>query len=946
VTIAAQSDFVPTGDSGDTLATATAIPLPVNTSIAIPGTIGDGTNGALDVDLYQFTANRDDNIAITITSVGYSHIRVFNQSGAELTNLSTYIYANTPTTLNLTVPATGTYYVGVSGYTNTGYDPAVAGSGSGSYTGDYSMTLARLGAGDTRLSGITANAGSGTAAVSGIASANAGQTITLNGNNFLSSDQVVFTGINDNGDLLEIPVTPVVAADGNSMTVAVPAQAATGAVRLARENVGILLQVVPTLTHVDMNLNGSFNGGGGSITGSGFAEGLTTLNFGATKLIDTARDSSGMDVYSSGHTVGFTVPNGAEGGPLSVTTPGGTSAAYALTFTGITSAAGSGTAANGGQAANAGQAITINGTGLDTTTYVVFRIVDDNGNKGQVVVHPTAAASDGTSATVTVPTNAVTGVVRVVGDSTGHDVPLQIVPVIASMTVTSVAADGSSANVTLHGSGFVDGNGSSYQFGTTNIPDASGYYQGPDVASSGTVVTLTVPLSAGAYGPVTVRTEGGVSAAIHSTMTLTVANATATSGTPANAALPSAVPGQTITLTGTGLSTSSGIIFSYTPSGGGISYVLLNPATAAADGTSATLVVPTYANGVTQLALLGASNPVTLQIVPVLTSAHVDSSPNTIRLFGLGLQEGSATNSVSYNFQNGSVSDTSSGAGPDVYSINPDNSAVYLPAEPVHGFGNVSVTTAGGTSTPLAVNEMNPGDGYLRDIAMDPTTPTQVWITDNASPAKLHLVNTATGQDVKTITLTDGTGGTPNFGSTSFFGGMQIVPATMTLNGVSVPQGSILLFDGQTNPDRVIAVNPSTGAIISTLVLIRNYDLTGGIYDPFSGNIYILDRSVSPTQIVAINPANGAEIAGSRFNLPFNAGEAGLALDPAGDGTFWYGSDQSNSVVHLSATGTVIKTDDLTAQGINQNEINGLSFDNTGKLLVASRIGVVYRVTV
>ena len=242
------------------------------------------------------------------------------------------------------------------------------------------------------------------------------------------------------------------------------------------------------------------------------------------------------------------------------------------------------------------------------------------------------------------------------------------------------------------------------------------------------------------------------------------------------------------------------------------------------------------------------------------------------------------------------------------------------------------MTTAGGTSAPIALNEMETADGFLRDLAMDPNNPNQVWVADNANPAKLHLINTATGADTRSITLTDGTGGTPNFGSTSFFGGMQIVPAVMTLNGTSVPQGSLLLFDGETNPDTVIAVNPTTGAIITTLVLTKNYDLTAGIYDPFSGHIYLVDRSVGPNQIVAINPATGAEIAGSRFNLPFNAGESGLALDPAGDGTFWYGSDQSNNVVHLSATGTVIKTDDLTlARGSTINEINGPSFDNAGQ---------------
>src|SRR6185437_16640734 len=110
------------------------------------------------------------------------------------------------------------------------------------------------------------------------------------------------------------------------------------------------------------------------------------------------------------------------------------------------------------------------------------------------------------------------------------------------------------------------------------------------------------------------------------------------------------------------------------------------------------------------------------------------------------------------------------------------------------------------------------------------------------------LVNTATGVDIRAITLTAGGSAATDFGSTSFFGGMQIVPATpagqtsLTLNGVAVPTGSILLFDGLTNPDRVIAVDPATGLIISTLILSANYDLTGGVYDPFSGHLYVIDR--------------------------------------------------------------------------------------------------------
>ena len=957
VSIANQTPLTPGTDAGDTLATATAVSLPVNASIAVSGTIGDGANGNRDVDLYQVTLSAGESLNVALNSTFYANIRFFNAAGQQLgTQFGSYVGPNTPTvSAQFVAPASGTYYVGITGYNNVSYDPTVSGSGGpASYTGNYALTLERMVQGGTRISGIVATAGSGTPTVAGVASANVGATITLTGTGLTSADQIVFTSIDDNGSLFAQTVNPAtVASDGTSLTVVVPAQATTGTVHLARDQGGILLQVVPILSHVDVNVNGAFNGGGASITGSGFAEGLTTLNFGAAKFADIARDSSGLDVYSTNHNANFTVPNGVDGGPLSVTTPGGTSAAYGLTFTGITATATSGTPVNGAQAsANPGQTITITGTGLDTSTDIVFRTVDDSGNKGQVVVHPATAAVDGTSATVVVPTGAVTDVLRIVGDSAGNDVPLQIVPVLNAMTVNSVASDGSSAYITLHGFGFVDGNNSAYVFGTTVIPDANGANQGPDVYSTGTNVNLTLPLNAYSYGPVVVKTAGGTSAPISFTATLSVANATATSGTPANSALPSANPGQTITLTGTGLTTSTAVIASYNGSDGVLRFVQLNPATAAQDGTSATLVIPSYFNGITNLGVIGAPSPITLQIVPVLTSAQVIGT-DYIRLYGRGLQEGSAGNTVVYNFAGGSVSDTAASNGPDVQNnvSGSDNTFVDM-TDPVHGFGTVTTTTAGGTSAPMVLNEMETGDGYLRDIAVDLTQSGQIWVMDNGGPAKMHLLNVSTGQEAQSITLTAGGGASTDFGSTNYFGGMQIVPVpplgqtALTLNGVAVPAGSILLFNGATNPDRIVAVNPATGTVIASLVLTKNYDTTAGVYDPFSGHLYILDRSTNPNSIVAINPANGQEIANSRFNLPANAGEAGLALDPAGDGTFWYGGDQSNNLYHLSATGTVLKIDDLTTQGIQNDEINGLSFDSSGKLLVASRLGMVYRVTV
>ena len=334
--------------------------------------------------------------------------------------------------------------------------------------------------------------------------------------------------------------------------------------------------------------------------------------------------------------------------------------------------------------------------------------------------------------------------------------------------------------------------------------------------------------------------------------------------------------------------------------------------------------------------MLGSNTWPQLQIVPTLSSYNVYTT-NGVQLFGTGLVEGAST----YSFAAASVVDTATGSGADVFNSGGiDNSGVNV-SEPVHGFGSVTATTAGGTSAPLTLNELEPGDGLLRDVAF---AGGQLWVVDNGSPAKIHRINMATGQDLQAITL-DAT-----FGATNFFGGMQVTTATFALNGTSVPTGSLLLFDGQTNPDRVIAVNPGTGAVISTLILTKNYDMTAGVFDPTSGHLFLIDRSVNPNRIVEIDPATGLPVAGTGFNAPFNAGEAGMALDASGN--LWYGSDQSTDIVEFKRNssgtfdGTELRRVSLALQGADQGEVSGLAFDTSGNLLVASTQGVVYRINV
>src|SRR5262249_5610797 len=116
-------------------------------------------------------------------------------------------------------------------------------------------------------------------------------------------------------------------------------------------------------------------------------------------------------------------------------------------LTGILAVAASGTPADATQAsANPGQIITLQGSGFNSNTDVLFPTIDASGTRGQRTVRAGAVNAAGTALTVVVPTDlAVTGHVRVVGDQTNAQVTLQIVPVLSGADMTSVTSDGSSA---------------------------------------------------------------------------------------------------------------------------------------------------------------------------------------------------------------------------------------------------------------------------------------------------------------------------------------------------------------------------------------------------------------------------------------------------------------------------------------------------------------------
>ncbi len=141
------------GDVGDTLSTSrlTKLDQPGDQFVVPSGRIGDGLHASSDVDLYQVQASAGDVLSVALstpqggTAVN-TVLRIFNSQGVPLASLDDP--DSNGAQFQMAVPASGTYYLGVSGGQNSLYNPAVTNSGSNGAVGDYRLDVS-LDVGDT-----------------------------------------------------------------------------------------------------------------------------------------------------------------------------------------------------------------------------------------------------------------------------------------------------------------------------------------------------------------------------------------------------------------------------------------------------------------------------------------------------------------------------------------------------------------------------------------------------------------------------------------------------------------------------------------------------------------------------------------------------------------------------------------------------------------------------
>ena len=590
--------------------------------------------------------------------------------------------------------------------------------------------------------------------------------------------------------------------------------------------------------------------------------------------------------------------------------------------------------------ANPGQEIGVPVRFDPATAKLRFVIGADNGSTStrDVLVHRVDVARG--IAYFSVPTDAISGDVTLFSQVGQVQTippdgvfPLQIVPIVTDAQIENVAYDGSTVTVLLSGYGFVEGGNSEYRFGNEVALDAGGDAVGANVFSGGTRVRLTLPLSDATFGPIGVRTAGG--SALY-TVDVNRIESVALSGTPADAAQASANSGQTITLHGAGLSTTTDLLLGYVDSYGTRQIVRLSPSEVAADGHSATLTIPTNANGTATLQVLAAGNQTLLQIVPTLARYALQYSG--LSLYGSGFVEGAST----FTFAGTTVTDNDADSGVSIsYGSLGDNGQAYLDTTtlPRHGLGTVRISTSGGTSTALDLNLLHVAAvaTALSDVAVDGATGA-LWTSDYVQPGHLLRIDRGSGEVLQSIDFTAAYGGSYS-GNT----GLQVLSQAMTLGATNVPAGSLLVFNGAPTPERVIAVDPTSGSVLATLNLAENHDLTAGIFDPTTGHLLLLQGNRNA--LVELDPLTGATLGSRSLGAVANIGySAGLTIDPV-TGNLWIGSYyEGGTLREITRSGSLVRTVNLESQGVDGYEITGLAFDTDGKLLVASTQGVIYKV--
>jgi len=173
-----------------------------------------------------------------------------------------------------------------------------------------------------------------------------------------------------------------------------------------------------------------------------------------------------------------------------------------------------------------------------------------------------------------------------------------------------------------------------------------------------------------------------------------------------------------------------------------------------------------------------------------------------------------------------------------------------------------------------------------------------VWVYDS-SGSLLRSYSTA---GVAGVTL-------PRPGASANDADIEVAPVDFMLNNVNVPAGSLLYIDGETGVAEVYAVNPTTGAVIATLVTqYGSSHVVGGGYHPGRGTLFLVQDKVAAAtvenRVGEVNVTTGAvlnvfHVTAIRPTFTINYGD----LDIANNGNLLIVSSDENTIAEFTPEG-------------------------------------------
>jgi IPT/TIG domain-containing protein/FG-GAP repeat protein len=716
-----------------------------------------------------------------------------------------------------------------------------------------------------------------------------GNQVTITGTNFVTGAAVAF-GSTAATDVTVINSTTITATapaytglthqDGSAMVdVTVTTPAGTSATSTADQ---YTYDAVPTVTAVSPAAGPTAAGTAVTITGTHFVTGATVA-FGSSP-------ATNVTVVSSG-SITATAPAGSAGTvDVTVTTPGGTSAASAAdhytydappTVTAVSPSSGP---------LGGGNTVTITGTNLTGATAVDFGNTAATNVTVTNSTQITATAPSGSAGTVDVTVTTPGGTTAT---SAADHYTYAAGPSVASVS-PDVGSTSGGTSVTITGTGFT--NATAVEFGATNATNF--------MVDNPTSITATVPAESAGTVDVTVTTPSGTSttsAADHYTYD---AAPTVTGVSPV--AGPT-VGGNTVTLTGTNFNNATAVKFGTVSAG---SYTV-NSATSITIGAPAgsagtvdiTVTTPGGTSGTS------AADQYTYVPAPTVTAISPTAGPlggtTTVTITGTNL-----TGTTAVDFGNTAATGFTVNGATSITATAPAESA---------GTVDITVTTPGGTSATSAadhytyvaaptVTAVNPTQGPLgagTSVSISGTGFTNTsTVTFGATNATSFTINSATSI---TATAPAGSAGTVDVTVTTP-GGISATSSADRYTYVAAPT--------------VTAVDPTQGPLgAGTTVSITGTGFTNASAVKF-GTVSASYTVNSPTGITATAPAGSAGPVHITVTTP-----GGISATSTAD-QYTYDAQPTVTAVN-PVSGRLAGGDTVTITGTNLTSATAVSFGGT-----------------